>query len=285
MKNFNYANAASVAETLEILQHEKEKAYLVAGATSALPFIRNGKINNKTLINIRNIEELRYVRVANKKVLIGPLTTLADIEKSTILQKYAPALVEAALNFADPTIRNSATIGGNIASASPAADTAAPLLALNAVVTAVSAARGERRIPINEFFVGVNKTALECDELIAMIEVPKEAANRSSWFIKLGLRNAMAISLVSVAASVMVKAGKVQKVSIALGSVAATPVRANSVEKALLGTEFSALNIEAAAQSVGGDISPITDVRASREYRQDMAVVLVKRALKKIGNL
>jgi len=276
MKNFKYVNTASVAEVLKVLGQEKVNSYLVAGATNAMPFIRNGKLNNKTLINIRNIEELRYIRETDKKVLIGPLTTLADLEKSEILQKFAPALVEAARNFADPTIRNSATIGGNIASASPAADTATPLLALNADVIAVSAARGERKIPTSEFFI---------DELITVIEVPKNTANSSSWFIKLGLRNAMAISLVNVAACVAIEDGKVSQASVALGSVAATPVRAKMVEKALVGTAFSAQDIEAAAQEVGGDISPITDVRASGEYRQEMAVVLVKRTLKRIGNL
>ncbi|MGI6686069.1 MAG: FAD binding domain-containing protein [Bacillota bacterium] len=284
MKNFSFVNIESKAEALEVLHQEKEKSYLVAGATNVMPFIRYEKINDKTLINIRNLKELRFIREEADRIEIGSLTTICDLEKSETIRKFAPALVEAAQNFADPTTRNSATIGGNIANASPAADTATPLLALNAVVVAESKA-GVRRIPMQEFFLGVNKTALACDELITCIEVPKNTANARSTFIKLGLRNAMAISVVSVAAGVEVADGKVAAVNVALGSVAPTPVRAPKVERALVGKEFTQEMVEEAAKLVVEDISPIDDVRASGEYRKTVASVLVKRALKKSGNI
>lgn len=120
MKSFNYISVVTLNQALEALQQEKENACLVAGATNVLPFIRYKKINNKTLINIRNLKELRYIQETDEKIFIGSLTTITDLEKSDILKKYAPALVDAARNFADPTTRNSATIGGNIANASPA---------------------------------------------------------------------------------------------------------------------------------------------------------------------
>ena len=284
MKNFSFVNVESKAEALEVLNREKDKSYLVAGATNVMPFIRYEKINDKTLINIRNIRELRFIREEEDRIEIGPLTTICDLEKSEVIEKFAPALSEAAKNFADPTTRNSATIGGNIANASPAADTATPLLALNATVVAESKS-GTRRIPIQEFFLGVNKTALACDELITLIEVPKNAANSQSTFIKLGLRNAMAISVVSVAAGVEITDGKVTAANVALGSVAPTPVRAKKVEAALMGKEFTAELAEEAANLVVDDISPIDDVRASGEYRKTVSSVLVKRALKKSGNI
>ena len=284
MKNFSFVNAESKEAALEILHREQEKSCLVAGATNVMPFIRNRKLNDKTLINIRNIKELRFIRDGEDKIEIGPLTTIHDLEKSEIIEKFAPALRDAAQNFADPTTRNSATIGGNIANASPAADTATPLLALQGVVVAESKS-GVRRIPMDEFFLGVNKTALAPDELITMIEVPKNPGNSASCFIKLGLRNAMAISVVSVAAALELAAGKVAAVHIALGSVAPTPVRAKKAEAALKGKEFTPELLEEAVKLVAEDISPIDDVRASGEYRKTVAAVLVKRALKKSGNL
>jgi CO/xanthine dehydrogenase FAD-binding subunit len=284
LKSFNYISVVTLNQALEALQQEKENACLVAGATNVLPFIRYKKINNKTLINIRNLKELRYIQETDEKIFIGSLTTITDLEKSDILKKYAPALVDAARNFADPTTRNSATIGGNIANASPAADTAPPLLALDAVVVSVSKS-GERKIPIDEFFTGVNMTALKPEEMIKEIEIPKNPANSHSHFIKLGLRNAMAISIVSAAAVLEIESGKIKKVRIALGSVAPTPVRGRTVEKLLMGQDFSDKVIEKASSRIHEDISPISDIRASREYRQTVASVVVKRALQKIGGI
>jgi len=285
LKKFNYINVNSKDEALEVLQREKENACIIAGATNVMPMIRTGKIKNKTLINIRDLKELRYIKETDEKILIGPLTTITDLEKSQVLKKYARALVEAARNFADPTTCKSATIGGNIANASPAADTAPPLLALNATVVVASGEKGERSIPIEEFFTGVNKTSLTCDEMIREIQVPKNAANKTSWFIKIGLRNAMAISIVSAAACMEIKSGKVNEVRVALGSVAPIPVRSKTVEKELMGKDFAEKIIEEAAQEVVKDISPIDDVRASKEYRQEVAAVVVKRVLKKIGSI
>ncbi|WP_214659210.1 FAD binding domain-containing protein [Candidatus Formimonas warabiya] len=285
MKNFDYVHISSKAEALDVLDREGEKSCLVAGATNVMPFIRAEKLNNKTLINIRHLHELRFITEMEDKILIGPLTTIHDLEHAEIIEKYAPVLREAARNFADPTTRNSATIAGNIANASPAADTATPLLALNATVVAESKTRGERKIPIGTFFKGVNKTALACDELITGIEVPKKAANSASTFIKLGLRNAMAISVVSVAAGVEIEAGRIKEVNIALGSVAPTPVRAEQVEAFLAGKEISLKLLEEAAEKVNEDISPIGDVRASGEYRKMVAPVIVRRALAKSAQL
>lgn len=285
MKSFSFVNVDTKAAALDALNREKEKSCLVAGATNVMPFIRNEKINDKTLINVRDVKELCFIRETEQNIEIGPLTTIADLEKSAIIEKWAPVLAEAARNFADPTTRNSATIGGNIANASPAADTATPLLALNAVIVAESKANGSRKIAVQDFFKGVNKTDLACDEIITLIEVPKNKANSAGCFIKLGLRNAMAISVASVAVGVEVESGKVKEVNVALGSVAPTPVRALELEKFLLGKEVSQKLFEEAAEKVLENISPIKDVRASAEYRNTIAPVIVKRALIKSAKI
>jgi len=285
VKNFNFVNVSTKEEALEILNQDQDKVCLVAGGTNVMPFIRTEKINHKTLVNIRNLNELRFINELDDRIVIGPLTTIAELEKSEIVRKYAPALTDAAGCFADPTTRNSATIGGNIANASPAADTAPPLLVLNATVVVESKPQGEKRIPIRDFFKGVNKTALNKDEIITTIEIPKSQANSSSRFIKLGLRNAMAISVASVAAGLELEDGKVKEVNIALGSVAPAPVKAQIAEEFLLEKDFSAQSVEKAAEQVIADISPIDDIRSSAEYRKTVAQVLVKRVLKKVGNI
>lgn len=285
MKNFDYFNVQSKGEALNILKKEKENACLVAGGTNIMPNVRAEKLNDKNLINIRGLGELRFIKDLDDKIIIGPLTTISDLEKSPVIEKYAHSLFQAAHDFADPTTRNSATVGGNIANASPAADTATPLLACNASVKVESADRGERTICIKEFFQGVGKTALEPDEMITAIEIKKNTANSNSQFIKLGLRNAMAISLISIAVGLEAKEGKVQEINVSLGSVAPTPVRAFNTEKYLQENGLTEEAIQKAKKMVSEEISPIDDIRASAEYRKEVAGVLLERALiKAMGN-
>ena len=276
MKNFNYRNASDIKSALAILSEEKENAYLVAGGTNVMVDIRAGKRNNLTLVNIRGISNLRGVKYSRGKVVIGALTTIDDLGHSPIIEKYAPALYTAANNFADPTTRHTATIGGNIANASPAADTATPLVALQATVL-VEKKGGKRKIAIDDFFKGVGKTALASDEMIIAVEFP---AQPRSAFRKLGLRNAMAISIVTAAATIEKdRSGVVKNCTIALGSVAPTPVRAKNAEKAVIGKKLNDSTYQAMAEALQKDISPIDDIRASAAYRREVAPVIVKRVL------
>ena len=274
MKNFEFVKAPDVKAALALLDKEKDNAYLVAGSTNAMVDIRAGKVNNRTIIGISDIEALSGIKFSRGKITIGAATTINEIADSTLLAKKAPALFLAANDFADPTTRNSATIGGNIANASPAADTAPPLLALKADI--VIAKKGsKRRVAAEDFFVGVNKTVLEKDELILAVEF---SANPHSAFYKLGLRNAMAISVVTAAASVRKdKDGNITDVAIALGSVAPKPIRAYNAEKAVIGKKVDDSVVEALCKAVAKDISPIDDIRATAEYRRDVAPVIVKR--------
>lgn len=276
MKNFAYLDAPDVKTALQLLEKEKGQACLVAGTTNVMVDIRNGKLRDKTFINIRGIEALRGIKNSRGKIVIGPLTTISDLAQSDLLKQKAPVLYAAANVFADPTTRNSATIAGNIANASPAADTAPPLLALQADI--VIEKKGSKRVVAAEdFFLGVNKTALQPDEMITAIEF---APCPTSAFYKLGLRNAMAISVSSVACCLKKgKDGVVSECTIALGSVAPKPVRAIQAEKALIGKKLDEAALEAAAKALAKDISPIDDVRASGEYRKGVSPVLLKRVV------
>jgi carbon-monoxide dehydrogenase medium subunit len=234
------------------------------------------------LVSIRHLTDLKFIKDQGDRIVICPLTSISELEHSEIIKKNAHCLFQAANHFADPTTRHSATIGGNIANASPAADTATPLLALNAIIR-VKSADGDRTIPASEFFVGVNKTALLPEEMITAIEIVKNEANSGSCFIKLGLRNAMAISVISVAAGAQLENGSIKEVSIAFGSVAPTPVRALKTESYLSGKALTEDVLNEAKKLVQTDISPIDDVRASAEYRRDVAGVLLARALKEVN--
>ena len=182
-------------------------------------------------------------------------------------------------------IRNMATIGGNLCNASPAADTAPPLMVLEAKLRVISI-EGERTIDVREFFLGPRKTILKRNELLKEIMVPVYKDYGYSY-MKLGRRNSFTLSIVSVASLLKVEDNVFSDVRIALNSIAPTPIRAFSAEKYLVGRKVTIDSIKAASKLVAKDISPITDIRATAEYRRDMAIVLtydaLKVALKRLG--
>jgi carbon-monoxide dehydrogenase medium subunit len=201
---------------------------------------------------------------------------------SSAIQKYAPILFEAANQLGNPLVRNRATIAGNIADASPAADMAVPLLSLEAIVLTERDGGKKRQIPIDQFFIGPNKTVLKNDEIIREISFSKPVTNTQMAYIKLGLRNAMAISVVSLAVVMEIKGNKCIKARIGLGAVAPTPMRAYRTEELLTGKELTTKLIKECSKKVLDEISPITDIRASREYRSEMVLVLLGRLVQQI---
>jgi carbon-monoxide dehydrogenase medium subunit len=234
------------------------------------------KLNDATLVSIRDIKELRGVTEKDSHIRIGSLTSVAEIAASELIRELAPALWMAANAFADPTTRNSATIGGNIACSSPAADTAPPLLALSAEVI-LAKKGGQRRVALDHFFTGVNKNVMEPNELIEAFEF---RALPKSGFYKLGLRNAMAISIATAAAGVELDGeGRFKAVRVAMGSVAPTPVRCVNAERALTGRRPERDAFDLLAAALDEDISPIDDIRASEAYRRSVAPVCVRRAI------
>ena len=275
MDKFEFLSVKTLSEALEAINRFPE-VRVVSGATNVMNYIRAGKIKACTLVDISKLNDLRYIKYEDGKVKIGGLTRLAQIAESDIIKEYAPALYQAAQVFADPNTRNNATIAGNICDASPAADTAPSLLVFDAVVT-LESVNGKREVAITDFFKGVGRTARENNELLTHIEF---APAKNSGFYKLGMRNMMAISVVTSAAAVELDAdGVVTSAKIALGSVAPTPKRAVNAEAALIGKKLDDAAYESIAELVRGDISPIDDVRATRAYRLGVAPAIVKRAL------
>jgi carbon-monoxide dehydrogenase medium subunit len=265
-----------------LLNYKKEmggRGEVIAGGTNLIPQMKEMIKSPEFLIDVCDLQELSQIKKENGVISIGAGTTIADIASSEIIKGKSPILASTARQLGSPLIRNRATIGGNLADASPAADTAPPLLALEAFLYLESEGEKQRQVPLDQFFAGPNKTVMKANEVITMICFKEPEHPLTGAYIKLGLRNAMAISVVSVALMLDVEEGICRKARIALGSVAPRPVRAYGVEKSLEGKELNRDVIEASANEVTKDISPISDIRASAEYRQHTSSVLLKRAI------
>jgi carbon-monoxide dehydrogenase medium subunit len=284
LPRFNYYRPKTLNEALDLLD-KLDDYKILAGGTDLLIDMRIGRYKPNNIIDINGLKELEYVRVEDNIVRIGALTRLQDLVENNIIREKLPLLHQAVYNMASWQIRNMATIGGNLCNASPAADTAPPLMTYNAELVLASV-NGERRVSIHEFFKGPRKTVLARNELLKEIRIP--IVNDYGYsYIKLGRRNAFTLSIVSVATLVKIRGDEFVDVRIALNSVAPTPVRAKSVENYLIGREISEDNVWSASKLVVNDISPITDVRATAEYRRKASIVLVHdtllKALKTLG--
>jgi len=255
----------------------------IAGGTNVVMAMREGEHQGKMLMDVTRLAELRGIRLENGYVVIGGGTTAAELLDSALVAEHARPLHQAAQVFANPLIRNRATVAGNIADASPAADTAPPLLALGAEIELVSATGG-RRIPLDQFMVGVNQTMRRPDELIVTVRWPVPVARSAGAFHKLALRKGSACSVLSVAVMVGVDgSGRISKARIAMGAVAAKPIRAYTAEGALEGQVLAGDAIEQASRLAAEAAQPIDDVRSTASYRQRMAGVLTRRLLTEVA--
>ncbi len=278
LPKFNYYRVTSLDEALKLV-NELEDFKVIAGGTDLVMDLKIKRYTPKNIIDISRVKELDYIVDDGDKIRIGALTRLQEIVDSPIIREKAYVLAEAVNQMASWQIRNIATIGGNLCNASPAADTAPPLYVLNAELKLVSI-EGERIVPVTKFFHGPRKTELKKNELLAEIIIPVEK-NAGASAIKLGRRNAFTLSIVAVATLVKVSDSKFTDVRVALNAVAPTPVRAPSVEKALIGRDVSLEAVEEASKLVVNDIKPISDVRASADYRREMSIVLTRDSLLK----
>jgi len=283
MNQFKYISPKTKEEALKTLKEEGVNACIVAGCSNVLPDIKLKKLSPKILVDITDIQELIGVDRKRDKICIGPLTTIAELINSEFILKEGKVLIQAAEQFADPLVRNNATIGGNLVTASPAADIAVPLLTLDAIIKIESV--GEKReVKLKDFFLGPGKTVLQDDEMIVEIEFEQSDINKNGYFIKLGQRKAMAIAIASVAVNLEVKQNKISQIRVASGSVAPVPIRLTGVEKFLENKEISNKLIEEAMNKVSEEVNPISDIRASEEYRRYISGILFKRAFKQLTN-
>jgi len=284
-----YHAPRTVAEALEFLAQHGDACRLIAGGTDLILEIERGVRQPQIIIDISRIADLGALERKNGTLTLGALVTHNQVVGTSEAVACAFPLARACWLVGAPQIRNRGTVAGNCITASPANDTIAPLWAMDATFTLASRDRGERTLTCAEFFRGVRKTALQPDEMLVRINVPALNPNERGTFLKLGLRQAQAISVVNVAAIVDFAddhaARSTQHVSrarIALGSVAPTIVRAGEAEAYLAGKELTDEVIDHAAELTAAAARPISDVRGGADYRRDMVRVLTARALRQL---
>lgn len=283
LPEFDFYRPATLPEALALLAERGADAMPIAGGTNVIVDLRAGKHRPRALVDVAHLSELRGVQCENGHLIIGGGTTISDLRSDPLIVQHAPALREAAAVFANPLIRNRATVGGNLADASPAADTAPPLLALDAEVELTSQG-GTRRVPLADFLVGVRKTLRRPDELLTAVRFPiPPAPGSASHFQKVGLRKADAISVLSAAVAVTCDAaGRCTAVRIALGALAPRPLRATAAETLLVGEKLTPAMIAEASRLAGEAARPINDIRSSAGYRRQVTEVVVRRLLDKV---
>ncbi len=283
LPRFEYLRPGSLDEVLSLLAEHGKAARLLAGGTDLLPQLKRREVRApRYVIDLKGLPDLDSISWDQQNGMrIGALATIAAIEHSQEVRKYAPSLVDAAASMASPQVRNRGTFAGNICSAVPSADSAPSLLALNATVE-LKSAKGARTIPIEEFFTGPRQTALRDDEMLAAIYVPRLEPGTRSVYLKLSPRHAMDLAVVGVAVSASVSNGVCRQVKIALGAVAPTPVRSKRSEEILEGRAPAEAIIDEASQVAVTQCNPIDDHRASAEYRCDMIYAMTKRALTRV---
>lgn len=278
MKRFDYFKPRSLEEALR-LKETTPDAWFIAGGTDLLVKIKDNEIQTSALISLRSIQELSGAEV-NKITRIGALTTINDLIKNPTLCENFPLLVDAAKQLGSTQIRNTATIGGNLCNCSPAADTALPLLVLDAKVR-LQGIQDSREMPLSEFFMGPGESCLSSDEIMTDILLEPSLPGAKAVFLKIG-RVKMDLAIASVALLLEMEGERCRKVRIAAGSVAPVPLRLSKVEELLEGEPVSK-ELVAEAQKIASDVAaPITDIRASEEYRRHIVGVLVRRALENV---
>jgi aerobic carbon-monoxide dehydrogenase medium subunit len=279
LAEFDVLTPKTLPEALQMLAEQGARVAPLAGGTNVVVDLRSGRHCPAVLLDLSHLAELQGIRRDDGHVVIGARTTLSEILVHPLIAEHGSVLRQAAADFANPLVRNRATVGGNLVDASPAADTAPALLALDASVELVSAL-GTRCLPLEEFFVGVRVTQRRPDELLAAIRWPIPAPHSAGGLYKLGLRKADAIAVIGVAAMVEGDgSGGCKQARIALGSVAPRPLRAHAAEDALRGVSLTADAIAVAARLAAELATPIDDVRGSADYRRRVVEVYVRRLL------
>ena len=237
-----------------------------AGGTDLMVLLEAGRLPHKNYINIWNLPELRGIEADKKQLSLGALTTYSEIQAHPILHNEFPMLCQAARETGGLAIQNRGTLGGNIVNASPAADSPPALLAYGAELELTSR-NGKRRVHYQDFHRGYKQMDLRVDELLTRIFLPRHPNGLHHYYRKVGTRKAQAISKVCFAAVARVSSSKIDEVRIALGSVAPIPLRCVNTEKVMLGQTIDEKSINTARAELAREITPITDIRSTKDYR------------------
>jgi aerobic carbon-monoxide dehydrogenase medium subunit len=282
MPELAYHSPADMTGLMDLMGTHGNSARIVAGCTDFIPSVRTGRWRFDTmlqLIDISKIQVLNQIENQADILKIGAGVTLTRILESPEVAAHCPVLAQAVEQMASLQVRNTATMGGNICMASPAADTVPPLLVSDAWLV-LKDAHKEITVPVADFFTGPGQSMLQPGQVLTHICIPKNTPGESARFMKIGTRTAVIISIVSAAVKIRLAGGVCETARIALGSVAPTPVRVAAAETFLAGKPLDDQVVAECAGIAAAGITPITDLRASAAYRKDVAETLVKRCIK-----
>lgn len=277
---FDYLEPHTVAEAVSLLSENNGRARVIAGGTDLINLIRTRRIRPRCVVDIGHIPGLDYVEYDDNGALsIGALTTIRNLERSADLKARHPVIAQAAAQLGSVAVRNVGTIGGNLCHASPAAETAPALIGLGARLK-ITGPAGERVVALEDFFTGPGQTVLQRGEMVVQIQVPPIPPHTKGAYLKHSIRGTADLAIVGVAAIATWDGGRCRNVKIVLGAVAPTPMRARGAEAALEGKEMDDVLIANAARAAADEARPITDVRASADYRKEMVKLFTRRAIR-----
>ncbi len=277
-QTFEYLKPAKLAEALALKAEFGARARFLAGGTDLVNNLDDGTVSPELIIDLKGIGELGNLKAANKRLRIGALVTFSDLLESAAVKKKFPLLWEAAGEVASVSIRNRATMVGNLCSCVPCLDSGPPLLLYEAAVI-LAGPGGSREISIVDFLQGPRRTALNPDEAVTGVSLPEVPGKHSAAFVKLKRYRGEDLAQASVGVIALPE----NRWRVAFGSVNPTPIRAGKIEKLLQGKVLSPQRISEAVKLVKETVAPLTDVRAGREYRLHMCEVMLERALKAAG--
>ena len=264
-----------LSEALDLLSQNDGDWKPFAGGTDLMVLLEAGKLPHKNYVNIWNLPELRGIEVADDQITLGALTTYTEVQEHPILRDEFPMLCQAARETGGIAIQNRGTLGGNIVNASPAADSPPALLAYDAELELVSTA-GTRTVPYSNFHLGYKQMDIRSNELLRAIRLPRMPEPLTNYYRKVGTRKAQAISKVCFAAAAQVSDNRLAHVRIALGSVAPIPIRCQQTEAVLLNQTVNDQTIRNANDALAAEISPIDDIRSTRDYRLQVSLNLLR---------
>jgi CO/xanthine dehydrogenase FAD-binding subunit len=280
--SYQLVTPASLPGALGVLASEPGVWQPFAGGTDLMVLLEAGRLAHKNYLNIWNLAELRGIEVSAEHVSLGALTTYTEVQSHPVLREEFPMLCQAASETGGLAIQNRGTLGGNIANASPAADSPPALLAYDAELELASV-NGARWVPYHGFHTGYKQMIMRADELLTRIRLPRAATPLHHYYRKVGTRKAQAISKVCFAATARTQQDTIDDVRIVLGSVAPVPLRCVKTEDALRGTKLDRSSIEQAQAVLTGEIVPIDDIRSTRDYRLKVSLNLLEDFLLKLG--
>jgi len=280
VKSFEYRAPTSLDEVYALLDQYGDAARLIAGGTALVILMKQGLVQPEVLVSLSGVPELHRTNLLDGTLHIGACITHFEAETSELTRTHAPSLAETLHHVATVRIRNVGTIGGNLAHADPNLDPPATLIALGASVE-VASKRGERLVPIEEFFTDYYSTVLEAGEIVRGVRVPSAAPRCATVFHKFLPRTADDYATVAVATTLQLApdGSRCEDLRLGLGSVGPTPIRARRAEEVLRGQSVSSDRIAEGARVAASEVDPITDIRGSAEYKRDMVAVWVRRTL------